>query len=375
MKGSLKWVLIGMVGVALAIGGFFYYRYKERYPSTNDAYIKAHVIKVTPQVSGQVKQLDVDDQQQVHKGQLLFTIDPRAFRYQQEGAEAALALTRQQVNADQAAVEAAKADVSSQQAQLVNARHQYDRTRHLAKRHLRSQSDLDDAQAKLKSARAALQLAKAKLQEARQNLGSAGERNERIKQAQSKLKAAQLNLAHTQIKAPCTGRIAGLTLQQGDMVNAGSSQFALVCTQRFWVYANFKETDLTRIRPGQTADVTVDMYPDHPFKGIVESINPASGAAFSLLPPENATGNWVKVEQRVPVRILVVDTNPDYPLRVQTSTEVEVDTGSGDTPKGLGRAAVLNDQQALALARQHGIATTGMETASAGESSGVSESR
>lgn len=367
MKGSLKWVLIGIVGLALAVGGFFYYRYKARYPSTNDAYIKAHVIKVTPQVSGQVERLAIDDQQQVHKGQLLFSIDRRAFRYQEEGAEAALSLTRQQVNADQAAVEAAKANVSNQQAQLVNARRQYHRTQHLAKRHLRSQSDLDNARTKLKGAQAALQLAKAKLQEAKQNLGSAGERNQRIKQAQSKLKTAQLNLAHTRVKAPCSGRIAGLTLQQGDMVTRGSSQFALVCTHRYWVYANFKETDLTRIRPGQSASITVDMYPDHPFHGVVESINPASGAAFSLLPPENATGNWVKVEQRVPVRILVVDAASNYPLRVQTSTEVEVDTGSGDTPAGLGRAAVLSDRQALALARQHGIANADMKTASTAE--------
>lgn len=364
MKGSLKWILITIAGIALMVAGYFYYQYKVRYPSTDDAYLKANVVKVTPQVSGQIDSLPVDDQQRVHKGQLLFSIDKRPFLYQAEGAQAALSLARQQVAADQAAVDAAKADVSDKQALLVNARRQYSRTRKLTQRHLRSQSDLDDAEAKLKGARAALQLARAKLKQAQKTLGSSGERNQRVKKAQATLKAARFKLAHTQVKAPCNGHIAGLTLQQGDMVNAGSSQFALVCSDRFWVYANFKETDITRIRPGQEADISVDMYPNHPFHGIVESINPASGAAFSLLPPENATGNWVKVAQRVPVRILVVDADPDYPLRVQTSAEVTLDTGAGHPPEGLRRGAVLSDSQAIARARRAGISIPSEETAS-----------
>jgi len=362
MKGSLKWIIIAIFGVAIAVGGFFYYRYKTRYPSTDDAYLKAHVIKVTPEVSGRVDRLTVDDQQTVKKGQLLFRIDQRAFRYKLQSAEAALSLAHRQVAAQKAAVAAAQADVSNRQARLTNARRQYSRTRRLAKGNLRSQSDLDDARTRLKGAKAALQQARARLEEAKQNLGSPGKQNQRIKKARAALKAARLQLSHTRITAPCTGRIAGLSLQQGDMVSAGASQFALVCTHRFWVYANFKETDLTRIRPGQLADLSVDMYPDHRFHGIVESINPASGTAFSLLPPENATGNWVKVAQRVPVRILVVDPDPDHPLRVQTSTGVTVDTGAASTPKGLSRGAVLTDRQAFNLARKAGIAVPALAT-------------
>lgn len=330
----LWWILIGVAVVVLGGGGYWYHVHSVRYPSTDDAYVKANVVQVAPQVSGRVVSVPISDQQFVHKGELLFKIDQRSFKLNVEQAAANLALTHQSVNAMQAGVQAARAQLSSDQAQLANARLHDQRMHRLYTQHSVSKSQVDDADARLKSARAAVSLARAKREQAKQQLGTVGQRNERLRKAEAKLKQADLDLSHTVITAPCNGRVSNVSLQAGNMVQAGNPQFALVCNDKFWVYANFKETDLDRVRPGQKATISVDMYPGHTFHGVVQNIGAASGAAFSLLPPENATGNWVKVTQRVPVRILITDPNPRYPLRVQTSTEVTIHTGAGSTPKG-----------------------------------------
>jgi len=355
MKRIATWGTVVAAALAVAAGGYWYYRHGQYYPSTNDAYVKANVVKVTPQVSGRVAQIPVGDQARVHEGQLLFRIDPAPFRDRVRGARAQLALARQQVLADDAAVTAARAAVEDRNARLDNAQTQYRRAKTLAKRNAGSAARLDNARATMESAKAALRLARAKLHQAKVKLGKRGDKNEQVRQARAKLDQARLDLKHTRVTAPCTGQVSGVGLNAGDVVGAGHSQFALVCNSRYWVYANFKETDLPRIRPGQTAAITVDMYPGKTFHGIVENVNPASGAAFSLLPPENATGNWVKVTQRVPVRILVVDGRADYPLRVQTSTEVTIDTGTKAKPLGRPRGDGLTNAQALDLAREKNL--------------------
>ncbi len=360
MKRLLKWLIVVVVAIGLGIGGYFYYQHSEQYPSTDDAYVKADVVKVAPQVTGKVTAVPVSDQQTVQKGQILFRIDPRPFRYREKSAEAQLALARQTVQAEQSAVQAAQAEVADRQAQLTDARSNFKRVKPLVERHVQSRSSLDSARARLDSAKANVHLAKAKLTQARMELGQAGARNQRIQQAQAQLDQAQLDLSHTTIRAPCDGWVSSVKLHRGDLVNSGDAQFALVCNRWFWVYANFKETDLTRIRPGQVATIAADMYPGHSFHGIVESVNPASGTAFSLLPPENATGNWVKVTQRVPVRVLVVDDPARYPLRVQTSAEVTIDTGAGQTPAGRARGQGLSNTEAVALAERKGLVPKGL---------------
>ena len=355
MKRIVTWGIVVVAALAVAMGGSWYYQRSQQYPGTNDAYIKASVVKITPQVGGRVVSVPLSDQDKVHQGQLLFRIAPTPYEARVHAAEAGLGLAEQQVRADDAAVSAAKAGVADRKARLNNARTQYKRAKTLAARHAGSRAKLDDAQAQLQSAEAALHLAEAKLHQAQVKRGKAGEKNEQVRQAQATLDQARLDLRHTSVKAPCTGQVSGVGLNAGDVVGAGKPQFALVCTDRYWVYANYKETDITRIRPGQTATIKVDMYPDHTFRGIVENVNPASGTAFSLLPPENATGNWVKVPQRVPVRILVVDPDPAYPLRVQTSTEVRVATGSGAKPLGRSRGEGLSNQQAMELAKRKGL--------------------
>lgn len=355
MKSSLRWSLVGAAALAVSIGGYFYYRHNVRYPSTDDAYVAANVVKVSAQASGRVAAIPVSNQALVQKGQVLFRLDPRAYRYRLQQAQARLALAQQAIAADEAAVQAARASVADRSARLKNARRKYQRAKRLAAAHVQPQSALDDARTALHSAQADLALANAKLDQAKKELGTPGQRNQRIKEARAQMHEAELDLGHTRVHAPCTGQIAGLKLQPGDVVNANQAQFALVCNSRYWVAANFKETDLVRIRPGQLATLSVDMYPGHTFHGVVESVNPASGTAFSLLPPENATGNWVKVAQRLPVRILVVDDTPAFPLRVQTSTQVTIDTGPDSKPRGYARGRVLTDAQAESIAQEKGL--------------------
>ena len=345
MTSTIRWSLIGAVGVLAAIGLFWYDRHARRYPATDDAYVIADVVRIAAQVEGRVVQVPVKDQQSVSKGQLLFAIEPDQYRDRKRSADAALEMARRAVAADAAAVDAAQAAVADAQAQANYARLHYRRTKGLVERQMASPADLDEATAQLKSAQAALSLARAREVEAQRTLGTPGERNERIVAARAAVNLAALDLAHTRVVAPCDGVLASEKLQVGDYVAAGTPQFALVCTHRYWVQANYKETDLERIRPGQRATIRVDVYPGHLFHGIVESISPAGGAAFSLLPPENATGNWVKVTQRVSVRVLVVDATRAFPLRVQTSCEVTIDTGAG-VPLGGPPGLPLTDAEA-----------------------------
>jgi len=324
-------VKISIAVVAAAIlgaGAYAYIQHAERYPSTDDAYINADVVHVAAQVSGPVTEVYVANQQHVSRDDALFTIDPEPYRLSVDQARARLELAKQGVAENEAAVASAEAEVHNQQVLLNNAQAKRRRNHELLAKHYSSQQSADDAEAGYRSAQATLKLAQAKLAEARQRLGTPGERNQAVQEAQAALKQAQWNLDHTRVTAACDGRVAEKSLHRGDSVAQGTPLFVLVCDNTYTVYANFKETEIGRISAGQPVDVTVDMYPDHHFHGRVESINAASGAAFSLLPPQNATGNWVKVTQRVPVKILITDSvaDPELPLRVGTSAVVTVDT-------------------------------------------------
>lgn len=333
----LKRILL--LGAVIAIGAsaiFAYQAYSARHPSTDDAYVGAHVVRVAPRVSGRVAQLDVSDQQRVRKGAPLFTIDPEPFHFALQQAQAGLNLARRQVAEAEAAVSSAQAEVHHQKVLLENDRVKLRRARSLSKQEYMSHQAVDDAEADYKSAEANLRVAEARLEEARRQLGKPGEENDRVVKAKAALERARWELDNTRITAACDGQIDQLDLRPGTVVRADTPVFALICADRYWVDANYKETQLTRVRPGQSAAVTVDMYPGYRFRGVVESIGGATGSAFSLLPPENASGNWVKVTQRIPVRIRI-EPDSDHPLRVGASSVVTVDTtGSTQRPAEAG---------------------------------------
>ncbi len=266
-KKKLKLICTGIIVIALSIAGFIYWRYLEIYPSTDNAYIQGNIINIAPQVAGKIKQLTVKNNQQVKQGQLLFAIDPEPYQIALNKARAQLELD--QKNADRMIT--------------------------LAVEGRASKAEGDEAKAKLEVSK-------------------------------STLAEAELNLNYTQITAPADGILTNLNVREGDVVAAGTPLFALVETSHWWVDANYKETQLHRIRTGQPAEIKLDMYPGLVFHGIVESISSGSGAAFSLLPPENATGNWVKVTQRFTVKVKLLEQDPTHPFRIGASSSVTVNT-------------------------------------------------
>jgi membrane fusion protein (multidrug efflux system) len=322
-----KRILILSIVIGLgALGIWAYQLYSSRYPSTEDAYVDADVVRVAPRVSGRIASLLVANHQRVSKGDVLFTIDITPFQFALAQANAQLALAKREVTQAQAAVASAVAEVHNRQVLLENAKAKLERARRLAKKAYISDESVTDAAADFNSADANLQVAQAKLEEARRELGKPGDDNDRIVQANAMLDQAKWQLDNTTVVAACSGQTSELSMQPGNVVSADKDVFVLVCNNRYWVNANYKETQLEHIHPGQPAKVLVDMYPDHPFHGVVENISAAAGSVFSLLPPQNASGNWVKVIQRVPVRIRIDNPDPAFSLLVGTSTTVTIDT-------------------------------------------------
>lgn len=292
--------------------------------STDDAYVNANIVQISPQISGRVNQVYVRNNEHVKKGQPLFDIDPDIYQIAVNRARAELSQAYQSVEEKKAAVLAARAEVAVRKAEWIVAKSTAERTLKLVKRRVLSQQTGDDAAASLQRAIASLAAAQANLDKATIDLGQSSDENNQIQLAKANLQNAELHLSYTQVKAPCEGVIANLTLRAGTVVTTFQPLFALINNGEFWIDTNLKETDLKNISPGQTAEIHVDMYRGHVFKGVVESISPGSGAVFSLLPPQNATGNWVKITQRVPVRVKVTDTLAKFPLRIGTSATVKI---------------------------------------------------
>lgn len=322
----LNYSLLILVIAALVIAGTVYYIHGKNYPSTDDAYIQANVIDVAPQVNGRILSVSVKDQEYVKKNQLLFTIDPTPFNFALQKATADLTTAQQQAAAAENAVQAAAALLAQREAELINAKKNYDRVTTLVKEAFYAQSSGDEAVRELAVAKQAVIAARDNLAEAKATRGKLGDQNAQILAAKAALAEAALNLQYTKITAPSSGQIAQLTLRPGQTVTAYQSLFSLVSDKKWWATANMKETDLSRVRVGQSALVHVDMYPQHVFKGVVTSVSPGSGASFALLPPENATGNWVKVTQRFPVRIDIAHPDAAFPLRIGASCTVSINT-------------------------------------------------
>lgn len=327
----LRWILLAVV-VLGAGGGYAYWSHASSHPGTADAYVQAHVVRIAAQLSGPVLKLNIRNRQHVAKGDLLFEIDPAPYQAALDAAQAQLDLARQEQAVLVAQAQAAQAQLNERRARLEDARQHAQRVHALFKKGLASKQQDDDTKATLKSARAAFDAAESELRRAQAALGETGEGNAQVRLAKARVEQARLDVQHTRVSAPAAGIVANLTLRVGTMVEPGQALFALVESNDWWVDANYKETDLARIQPGQPARIRVDMYPDKIFEGVVRVINPASGAAFALLPPENATGNWVKVTQRFPVEIRLLHPDPHYPLRVGASAQVSIDTRAAHEP-------------------------------------------
>jgi len=332
-------LLVVIVAIAAAaIPGFHYYRYIESHVSTDDAYVDGTVALVSSRVAGTVTNVYIEDNWNVKEGQLLLTLDPRDFEVKVDQAQAQLDRAKQSVDELYAGVQAAQAGVSLVQSQLKQARIDYDRAKSLKEQGVVSAEQYDQANTGLRIAVADEALAQHQLTQAKAALGTETLDHSRydrpvVKQAEAALEAAKLDLGYTKITAPFTGIVTHKTAHVGNRIQVGEPLMAVVPTGRLYVTANFKETQLTDVRVGQKAEIVADIYPGYTYRGHVDSISMGTGAAFSLLPPENATGNWVKVVQRVPVKIVIDGQQPaDRPLRLGLSVEVAIDLSNQSGP-------------------------------------------
>ncbi|MGR3038999.1 HlyD family secretion protein [Vibrio vulnificus] len=318
-----------LAACAIASGAMYLsWQYSDSHPSTEDAYVRAKILSVAPQVQGQVVTVEAKDFQAVNKGDLLLKIDARPYLLAVKQAKAAYQLAVQQHDVADKQVTEAVAGLDAARSNLTEAQLEYKRIDSLVARKLASAQDLDTAKNKLANAQASLEQARASVEKSIANRGEEGAEAAVVQQAAAQLAQAELNLSYTDITSPVDGIAGEINTHVGSVVSVGQTLFPVIIKDSYWVRANFKETDLTHIKPGMEAEVVIDMYPDRVWKATVEELSPASGTSFSLMPPENATGNWVKIKQRFPVR-LALNVPKDAPqLRVGASTEVTVDLQS-----------------------------------------------
>ncbi|WP_045455847.1 HlyD family secretion protein [Vibrio campbellii] len=327
-KSKLTKILFLLV-CAIAFGAMYWsWQYSDSHPSTEDAYVRAKILSVAPQVQGQVISVETKDFQVVNKGDLLLKIDSRPYLLAVKQAKAAYQLAVQQHDVADKQVTEAVAGLDAARSNLTEAQLEYKRTNSLVKRKLASDQDLDTAKNKLANAQASLEQARATVEKAIANRGEEGAEAAVVQQAAAQLAQAELNLSYTDITSPVDGIAGEINTHTGSVVGIGQTLFPVIVKDSYWVRANFKETDLTHIKAGMHAEVVIDMYPDVVWDAKVEELSPASGTSFSLMPPENATGNWVKIKQRFPVRLTLEVPEGAPQLRVGASSEVTVDLKS-----------------------------------------------
>ncbi|MGF6840984.1 membrane fusion protein (multidrug efflux system) [Paraburkholderia youngii] len=339
--GKKPLIILGAVVILIGIVGFVWWFATRNEVTTDDAYTDGNAITMAPKVSGYVVTLAVDDNLFVHKGDLLLVIDKRDYQAQVDQAKAQLGLAKAQLNAAQVQLDIArvqypaqyrqaKAQTSSAEANLREAQAAWQR-QHSVDPRATTQQNVDTADAQRQSAGASVEQARAQQrtaslvpQQLREAEASVDERRQQVHQAEAQLEQAQLNLSYCEVRAPSDGWITRRNVQLGSFLTAGVSLFSIV-TPQVWITANFKESQLERMRPGDKVKVDVDAYPKLELRGHVDSVQLGSGSRFSAFPTENATGNFVKIVQRVPVKIIIDEGLPrDHPLGLGLSVKPKV---------------------------------------------------
>ena len=329
---TLRRVLLTAGPVLVLAGALFVYATGGRYISTDDAYVHAGKLTVATDVSGIVANVAVKESQQVDKGQVLFTLDQEPFQIALAGAQANLGTVRNQLTTLQATYRQKQAQIEQAKTDVAFFETTFQRQQDLLKRGVASQAAYDQARRDLDSARQKVTMAQSDAQATLAQLGGNAdapiEQNPNYLAAQAQVDKAQRDLRRTTVLAPIPGIVTNVdALQVGEYLPAAQAAFSLVSSADVWVEANPKESDLTYLKPGAPAVVTIDAYPGREWQATVTSLRPATGTEFSVLPAQNATGNWVKVVQRVPIRLAVQMPADAPPLRTGMSATVEIDTG------------------------------------------------
>ena len=344
--GFIRYGLLSIGPLALALVGAYYYAIGGRYVTTENAYVKADKIAISTDVSGRVVKVNVKENQLVKKGDILFELDSEPFQIALDKAEADLRTIRNEIEATRKLFREKEAELKEADKHVAFFQDEFDRRKAMLKRGVVTQDRFDSAGRNLEATRNRTDDVRQELGRLMARLGGspevATELNPEVRAAEAKRNEAKLNLEQTIIRSPANGIITKNDLQTGEFVTMGRPVFSIVAWDDIWIEANLKETELTHVNEGQTATITVDAYPDFSWKALVKSIAPATGAEFSILPPQNATGNWVKVVQRVPVRLELTETETGPPLRAGMSVIVTIDTEhERDLPPIVARTVAL----------------------------------
>ncbi len=342
-------ILIVMI-IAGAWFGISKYTYSLHHEDTDDAQVQANISPVISRVSGYVKEVRVKDNQAVHKGDTLLVLDDQDYKLKVEQAEAALGTAKSNVQAARANTSAARSGIASSRAGVstvdaqidaakINVRRttqDYDRYANLIKDHSITQQQYEQAEAAKETAEKQLQILEQQKKQASTQTGVVSSQSNAtaqsidvaasmVKQREVDVEDANLNLSYTIITAPEDGKVSKVNVQEGQFLQAGQSTFSIVHNSNIWVVANFKETQYKKMQVGQKVIVHADAFPKHDFEAVLSSFSPATGAEFALLPPDNASGNFVKVVQRLPVKIEFVNNNDSLLSRLRPGMNVDVD--------------------------------------------------
>ena len=322
-------LLVAIPAVAILAGGYWY-QATGRYVTTENAYVKAHVIAVSPNIDGRVTDVFVKENQRVTAGDVLFRLDAEPYWMMVRMSEAKRETARQDIESTRAEYHQIVAEIEEAKANVRYYESEASRQRKLASKAITTRTRLDEAEFNLTGAKQALATRRQKIRTVLARLGGDPNRGVELHPdfmaAETEKAMAEMNLGYTEIRSPVDGIVTRLKLEAGEWVEEGEPAFGLIAVDETWIEANLKETQLTHIRDNQDVTVEIDAYPDVVWKAKVASISPATGAEFSVLPPQNASGNWVKVVQRLPVRI-EIETTPEHPpLRAGMTATVTVDT-------------------------------------------------
>jgi len=323
-------LLIGVPAIAAVIGGFVWLQ-GGRFVSTENAYVKSDIVQVAPEISGRVQEVLVRDHAQVRAGDVLLRLDAEPFRLALDKAAAELDAARSQVETLRATWRETKSELAEVESRAAYFARQSNRQQELANRGVVSPMKRDEVENDAVAARDRVNTVRQRLTRVLTALNGdpalPTEQHPLVREKRALKERAEYDLARTVLTAPLGGVTVNVKLQPGEQVKAATPVFVIVVDALPWVEANFKETELTHVRPGLVANVVLDIYPEVTWAAVVDTISPATGAEFAILPPQNASGNWVKVVQRLPVKLRLLPHQGAPPLRAGMTATVKIDTG------------------------------------------------
>ncbi len=321
-------VAVPLIAVAIAVT---YWLHSARYVSTENAYVKTNIAKLAAEVSGRAIAVNAHAHLKVKEGDILVSIDPRPFEIAVEHARADLDASRQEIETLIATLKEARSELKEAQDRASYFHKRFERQIELARQGITAATRRDELENDANAAGDRVTMVRQKIRRVIASLGGDADldvdQHPLVRAKMAALDQAELALEHTNVKAPADGTVVSVPLLPGEQITAAKPLFAIVTDTPPWVDANFKETQLTHVRVGQKATVVLDIYPDYTWDAEVQSISPATGAEFAILPPQNASGNWVKVVQRLPVRLKLIDASDAPPFRAGTTATATIDTG------------------------------------------------